>query len=138
MELKSREISSVNGVNGRTSSGLSLKVTSENSSPFTEPAKNCSTAVRESWIRLRMLPLMSKTRPVESGASDRENETISCSVSSSRTRKAFCGKPRTGRSRWSATVTGISTSFTSSRKVDRGNSSEIGCGRDRGTIETTL
>src|SRR4051794_26508456 len=57
-----------------------------------------------------MLPLVSKTRPIDIGASSLENSLIDCSTLSSNRRKWSFSRPVTNRFRGSVTVTLIKTS----------------------------
>ena len=69
--------------------------------------KNWFAASRDFCSLLPMLPLVSKMRPTESGASSLAKWAIFCSVLSSKTRKCSFSNPVTKRFSGSVTVTGI-------------------------------
>ena len=85
---------------------------------------------------LLMLRLLSNTRPTETGASEMENDAMSCSASSSKMRKLLLCSSTSGRSKASVTDTGVKTSFTSSRMFPLGSSFLTGW--DRGVIDTRV
>ena len=82
---------------------------------------------------LSMLLLASKTSPTDNGASWLTSCATGCSTPSSETWKASRGNPRTGFPRGSVTVTGISTTFTSTRISPP---APFGSGRLRGAMST--
>src|SRR5580704_8841281 len=64
-----------------------------------------------------MLPLSSKTRPIERGASSPEKCTTVCSTPSSGRRNSSFWSPRTKRFSESVTATGICTRVVSTRRL---------------------
>src|SRR5437660_953392 len=95
----------------------SLKLTRKNSSCGFAVLKNCTAASRALSTLLAILPLKSKTTPIEMGTSSLEKCTTSCSALSSKTRKFSCSRPVTKRLKGSVTVTLTSTRSTSTLMV---------------------
>ena len=70
-------------VNGIASLGRSLNSIRKNSSSSFDILKNAAAASEDFWILFRMLPLVSNSSPIESGASSLEKFEIFCSTLSS-------------------------------------------------------
>ena len=107
---------------GRSRKGSSLKFTTKTSSSglesFTSATDAASTFARLS----RMLPLLSITRPIETGTSSALKTLISWGAPFSVTLNALFGKPVT---RWPAlSITDVwhTTSRVSARKITPGSS----------------
>src|SRR5438093_130765 len=83
-----------------------------------------------------MLPLVSKTKPIESGASSLAKWTTFCSTLSSMSRKFSFSSPVTKRLSGSVTVTLIRTTVVSTRISVRGPLGPGAVGLARGSTET--
>src|SRR5262249_27404524 len=95
------------------------------------------TASRALLILFSMLPLQSKTTPKEIGASSEVKWRMVCSTLSSYSLNDGFSSPVTKRSKWSVTVTGISTRFEFTRMFAEVPSAESRV-RTRGSMETRV
>ena len=79
---------------------------------------NCTAAWRAFSTLSDMLPLISNTKPMETGTSSLDNVSTSCSLLFSKTRKFSFSRPTTRRSDGSMTVTFTSVRSTSTLIAD--------------------
>src|SRR5580658_7513129 len=87
----------------------------KNSSCGLEVLKNAAAASVDFLILFRMLPLMSNSNPMDSGASSKENLVMGCSTPSSKTLKSALRKSVMGVPNTLVTCAGTSTSAVSTR-----------------------
>src|SRR6266576_3686107 len=123
-------------VKSSTSSGRSLNCTRKNSSSGLAVLKKCATASRDFVSLFPMLPLVSKTQPMESGASSLAKWVTFCSTLSSNSRKFSFSNPVTKRLSGSVTVTLIKTTVVSTRMSVFGPFASGAVGLARGSIVT--
>src|SRR5206468_1614185 len=104
-------------VNGWSRNASSLKFTTKTSSSRFEALIKAMADASTRRRLVRMLPLLSTIRPIDTGTSSRRNFLIGCSTPFSNTRKDFCGRFVTYFPLLSTTVACRTTRRVSARKV---------------------